>query len=607
MSKEEKVKSEQIEVIGELVSSFKKAIEFINEEKGEKANLGFKDQELLLANAIDSLKESYLVFSGEFSTGKSTFINSILGVDILPTASDPCTSIVTEISFSKNAYHQYKLHYLNNTVKDLQSLEEVTNLLDGRLGEIGYFATIHHLEWIYGTGNDENQLIKMLEEHKIKIIDTPGFNSPYGFNEGIVTEYLAKAKYCYWLFPVDKFGGTRSKEFLKSVMKNNLIGDYLFPVFTKSDLLEDEDQKDNIVEKFVEHYGKIFKNAGSVSFVSPKKLREARLKREDGDIEKSRELEQQSGIESFVSSMLRSNVNAKIDEREYGKFINTLDKIYKDISSDLDKYSSEYQSKLKNIGWDINNNENSKLLKLKTSLLKQSKEEAKNINMSFMNEIESKISILLTTNSSMNPVQTSRKIENIFTETLENNIESDIKKHINNIASKFDVEFHNISPEKVKEIALHLQGTIGDNISKTFKTAFDVVSEQGAPPALLAIIAVALLQVTTIGFVTVATGGAYILGAIALTNYASGYMNIKKRNKENDDMQMKMILNKQLKQLKIEAILFEEFKSAIEKLFQEASSNDTEEINELKMKYMKIEEMKQNIHETYKDLKEIGR
>ena len=47
-----------------------------------------------------------LLFIGPFSSGKSTFVNALIGKDILPTNDSPCTAVITEIQFKKgNSFH----------------------------------------------------------------------------------------------------------------------------------------------------------------------------------------------------------------------------------------------------------------------------------------------------------------------------------------------------------------------------------------------------------------------------------------------------------------------------------------------------------------------
>ena len=57
----------------------------------------------------DSFK---VLIIGEFKRGKSTFINAMLGQDILPAYSTPCTAIINEVKWGQSP--QALLHYLKH-------------------------------------------------------------------------------------------------------------------------------------------------------------------------------------------------------------------------------------------------------------------------------------------------------------------------------------------------------------------------------------------------------------------------------------------------------------------------------------------------------------
>lgn len=164
----------------------------------------------LRETAIDLSGDTQMVFIGEFSSGKSTFVNALLGTNILPTASKPCTSVVTEVQLvSDGLGHRGNIVYLGVITSEELEYDRIIKLIDGSTGVIGKMASIHHVELKYDISNLSNDAspLTFLERAKIKLIDTPGFNSPYGMNEDVVMEYLEKSKYSFWFFPSDKIGG----------------------------------------------------------------------------------------------------------------------------------------------------------------------------------------------------------------------------------------------------------------------------------------------------------------------------------------------------------------------------------------------------------------
>ncbi len=55
---------------------------------------------------------------GEFSSGKSTLINALLGLDLLPTNLNPTTAHLTLIKYAEK--HDIKIHYSNGSVKSIE-------------------------------------------------------------------------------------------------------------------------------------------------------------------------------------------------------------------------------------------------------------------------------------------------------------------------------------------------------------------------------------------------------------------------------------------------------------------------------------------------------
>ena len=95
---------EVAELIGEPQDS---EVEFVVGEETHKVAPGLQmsrtHKEKLRGRAAMLAKGSLrLTVLGEFSTGKSTLVNAILGQDILPTAEGTCTSVPTEVVFGSN-------------------------------------------------------------------------------------------------------------------------------------------------------------------------------------------------------------------------------------------------------------------------------------------------------------------------------------------------------------------------------------------------------------------------------------------------------------------------------------------------------------------------
>lgn len=190
-------------------------------------------------------EDSYFLFIGRFSAGKSSFINKLIGIDILPTASVPCTAIVTEVRFVDGRSTSGKVVYQNGQV-DTVLESDLKDMIIGKKTVEG--GAIHHLELsldINKIGDGKDSLKSLVD--KVVIVDCPGFDSPYRFSDDILYEYIEKASFTFYMMPSNDFGGFKEVCRLNEIKKKTAT---LIPIITKSDLIENEESKEEKVELF---------------------------------------------------------------------------------------------------------------------------------------------------------------------------------------------------------------------------------------------------------------------------------------------------------------------------------------------------------------------
>ncbi|MHC6204536.1 dynamin family protein [Breznakiellaceae bacterium SP9] len=217
--------------------------------------------------------DQILLFIGPFSSGKSTFVNALLGESLLPTADKPCTSVVTELSFVSGGGHRGKTFNYDGTVQE-NDYDELLKMIDGPRGAVGQVSQYHHIELIFDVtelDDWEHHPLAQLKNLNVKIVDCPGYGSPYFTNEDVIEEYISKASFTFWMSPADKFGGSLAERKLSQIKKKTTA---LIPVFTMADKVNDV-QKQQATEDFFDHLGSLFKNKDPI-FVSALKYNEAK-------------------------------------------------------------------------------------------------------------------------------------------------------------------------------------------------------------------------------------------------------------------------------------------------------------------------------------------
>lgn len=148
-----------------------------------------------------------LAVFGRFKSGKSTFINAILGEDLLPSGILPLTSIVTRVICSKER-------------------AVTVSYQDGRRERI---ELTELPRYITERGNPENRLkVKEVEvsiesdrlKDGVSIVDTPGTGSTLLHNTLVTNEYLEHADAGIFIFSAESPISEQEMDFLRQIKRS---------------------------------------------------------------------------------------------------------------------------------------------------------------------------------------------------------------------------------------------------------------------------------------------------------------------------------------------------------------------------------------------------
>lgn len=108
-----------------------KWIKFNEEAEETFAELGLNLKEDLARIDKNINTPMNILVAGEFNAGKSTFINALLGRQILVSDITPATSVITKITYGDT--QKLFVHYINESVKEIDNsaLKELTAEGDG--------------------------------------------------------------------------------------------------------------------------------------------------------------------------------------------------------------------------------------------------------------------------------------------------------------------------------------------------------------------------------------------------------------------------------------------------------------------------------------------
>ena len=172
----------------------------------------------------------YLVVLGQFKRGKSTFINGLLGTQLLPTAIVPLTSIVTIISYGDKEC--IEVHFENGE-KRCVPREELVNYVTEK-GNPGNEKRVMQVQITYPS--------PYLKDG-VHIIDTPGVGSIFSDNTQVTYNFLPKVDAALFLLAVDPPISQAEIDFLKDVKQ--YVGKIFF-IQNKIDYLDEADRLESM-------------------------------------------------------------------------------------------------------------------------------------------------------------------------------------------------------------------------------------------------------------------------------------------------------------------------------------------------------------------------
>lgn len=143
-----------------------------------------------------------VAIAGQFSSGKSTFLNALLSKDILPTGITPVTSKVNFINYGTE--YKLKITY-NSGAQEFYSIESISKFTDQR---VSHLDDIKYLT-IYAP-------LEILKD--ISFVDTPGLNSQSQNDTQTTKNILKDVGGIIWLSMIDNAGKLSEQEILDDYM-----------------------------------------------------------------------------------------------------------------------------------------------------------------------------------------------------------------------------------------------------------------------------------------------------------------------------------------------------------------------------------------------------
>lgn len=219
--------------------------------------------------------EFSIVVVGEFSAGKSTFLNAMMGDKYLPSFSGETTATVNFLKHSGKADPDEGLRVIYND-GTTQSFAEAS------FDNVEKFATTKGEEVASSIQQVDLFLDSDFLKNDVILVDSPGLNGVREGHRKITEEQIKKSHACIFLFNAEQPGKNSDFEFLDRLKGE--VGTILL-VLNKIDTINsNEESIESVLKILTDSYQSKFPNAQSVPEIWPISAQDALVARSDKKI-----------------------------------------------------------------------------------------------------------------------------------------------------------------------------------------------------------------------------------------------------------------------------------------------------------------------------------
>lgn len=249
-----------------------------------------------------------IVIVGEFSTGKSTFLNALMGKKILPSFSKETTATVNYLRHTSEAPNGEKgiVYYKNGKTEILPSLDvDVIEKVVSTRGDKDVVSDIAHVDLYLDSKFLENGVV---------LVDSPGLN---GIKEGLGEITLNQIKQSYasiFMFNCEQPGSKSNFEILKDVKENS---NSIFFILNKIDGIKvaEGETVESVIKSLKKSYNEVFPDDTMIPEIWPISAADALYGRDKNYFELSVEKGDINGINITQENLLQKSRMEAFEER----------------------------------------------------------------------------------------------------------------------------------------------------------------------------------------------------------------------------------------------------------------------------------------------------
>lgn len=429
------------------------------------------------ANVVQTQKENLwkgefsIAVVGEFSAGKSTFLNALMGEKLLPSFTKETTATINFLRHSDKAENGEagRVYYNNGDKKVLEKADAET---------ISRYVSTNSSE---NVAQNINRLDLYLDskflEGNVTLVDTPGLNGVAEGHKEITQQQIERSSAGIFMFNANQPGSKTDFEFLADLRKHV---QNVFLVLNQIDCIKETEGEtvESVVQVLKENYKKNVDNANGVPEIIPvaaylslvaksKKKLDYQGKTEFSSEEKA-ELERRSRMKEFEDRLWRYLTQGEKAKTELLAPLDQLNAKLGDIKTSLNNEKEVLSGK-------IDQNELQKQMlelnkareELETQLAEKTstmKSEVRKTERDFLESIEAGSDGL--TEKMMRNVDNFEDLDDIDPQSIQNRIQ----KGLENIAK----DAYSSYCDGIREVMIFQANTVSDEINDTLNTSLNI-------------------------------------------------------------------------------------------------------------------------------------
>lgn len=294
----------------------------------------------------------YITVVGEFSSGKSTFLNSLMGEKFLPSFSNETTATINFLRSVKESPTQKEMLKINYADGHVEMIDGV----DGKT--IEKYVSTKGLE----NGIDVAKQVSSVEifydskflNNGVCLVDSPGLNGMLENHETITNNQVKKSHAIIFMFKAEQPGSASEFKTLESLRKKS---NSIFLILNKIDCINpDEQSVDDCIKTLINNYSKVFPNITSVPEIKPVAAYPALVARSKHNLsyhhksnfttEEKKELLEISRIEDFEERLMYFLTHKEKTKKQLLEPLEKIDSFLNDTKMHIDEDVKLLESKV---------------------------------------------------------------------------------------------------------------------------------------------------------------------------------------------------------------------------------------------------------------------